>query len=1086
MSKPTLFFLYPIWLLAAQLLFFPPVICLAYSSAPNLTIEQGLSPYVHLEKADSLQKIQSLEQALIHTQHAQSLHKEAKEWVEYIDCYLRLSSLYQEMGRVERYESCLRLAIVEGEDYLGANHPRLGDLYAAKSDLLFTKEKYNRAKYFIKKSISIFICESEWEKYLWGKYLLAATLFHTKDYAGMECNLTEALASLEILEEEEDRLEFEAHILQLLGVLYDSRGEYNRALEISKEALPIYEKRADSSAIATTCNNIGAIFFSKNDYEQAINYLDYSIDICKKISGEYSTDCAETYANIGLAYLAQKEFTTTLEYLYKSLEITKNKKNDNPAIKNTIDCYNNLSQTYFDLGKYDTSYHFAQKALSLNQDVKNALHITHHLLSSYLQKKGDYEEALKLSKSAATLSIDKFGERHPRVAMNYKELAKIYYSLNQIDTALFYCQKALIAVSLQFNSTNIEDNPPITEVNNEGTFYKILEIKGELLQLAFQRENKNIALLISALNTFKLAIQSIDRMRQSFEAEASKHTLAENALPIYEKSIEVAIELSKWFETHPNNSGKTPEDYLKDAFLFAEKNKATILLEAIKESKALRFADIPETVLEQEKSLKRDIGFYERNLFEEKQKTTESPDSLKMSFWKTQIFELKREYQKLSDTLEEKYPDYYGLKYNIEVATVEDLQKQLAEKGETLLEYFVGEKNVYVFVITSSDIKIHSIQNNDTLKKHFEALLKTLKISPSKTKNKEKAYLAYLYSAHWIYKNLVQKVLPPENTVEDIGQLIVIPDGIMGYIPFEVLLMKYPDNTNGIHFELDYLDYLIEKYSISYAYSSSLLLEGLKAVEESNWHKKENYAGFAPVFSEQNEGNSDRKKGSCSVSELETLEESENEVKELGKKMEGIVFLKEQATKKNFMTYGTNKHVLHLATHACLSEADPMSNTIHFVNDYLFTSELFNIKLDVDLAILSACNTGSGILSPGEGIMSLSRGFLYAGCPSIITSLWSVNDKAAADIVINLHDNLLEGQSKHDALRSAKLQYIESVPNRLRAPYYWGAFVHVGNPKAIEWDFSSGNFGWIFGLIFIFSGAVLYLLKKRIGLRLRL
>ncbi|MGB1241938.1 MAG: CHAT domain-containing protein, partial [Chitinophagales bacterium] len=443
----------------------------------------------------------------------------------------------------------------------------------------------------------------------------------------------------------------------------------------------------------------------------------------------------------------------------------------------------------------------------------------------------------------------------------------------------------------------------------------------------------------------------------------------------------------------------------------------------------------------------------------------------------TQIFELQREYQKLSDTLENKYPDYYQLKYNIEVATVEDLQQQLIEKEETLLEYFVGKKNVYIFVITSTDIKIHTIPNNDTLKKHFEALLNTLKISPSKASNKKQAYLSYLYSAHWIYKNLVKKALPPKNTIEDIGQLIVIPDGIMGYIPFEVFLMEYPNNTDKILFDLNHLDYLIEEYSISYAYSSSLLLEGLQNEKESSWHKKENYVGFAPVFEQQENDSPKRKKGSCLASELEELEESEEEVKKLGKKMNGMVFLKEEATKENFMNYAPNKRILHLATHACLSQADPMSNTIHFVNDYLLTSELFNIRLDADLAILSACNTGSGILSPGEGIMSLSRGFLYAGCPSIITSLWSVNDKAAADIVLNLHDNLLEGQSKNDALRSAKLQYMESVPNRLRAPYFWGAFVHIGNPKPIEWNFPSKGFGWLIGFILVLSSIGFYLFK---------
>ena len=582
------------------------------------------------------------------------------------------------------------------------------------------------------------------------------------------------------------------------------------------------------------------------------------------------------------------------------------------------------------------------------------------------------------------------------------------------------------------------------------------------------------------MSSFELAIQVIDEMRRGFQAEESKHTLAANALSVYEKSIKAAIDLVNWHKKQNNDSSEISDIYLKKAFQFAEKNKATILLEAIKESKARLelFANIPSNILEREENLKRDMAFYERKLFEEKQKPKDKADGLKMSFWESKIFDLTQAYQGLTDTLEQDYPDYYHLKYTIEVASVEDVQEKLQENDGTLLEYFVGKEDVYVFVIDSDEIEVHSISNTLHLQKQFETLLQSLKVNPFQMENTEDVYLTYLKSAYWIYKNLVEDMLPPQKKEGEVGQLIVIPDGVMGYIPFETLLMEYPKDSSNINFSLDYQHYLIEEYSISYAYSTTLLLEGLAT---ENKTKEENYVGFAPVFERQNQMEADTIKvlGSCLVSELQTLEGSEREVEQLSEMMNGSRFLKKEASKQSFMKNGANGRILHLATHACLSQADPMFNTIHFINDYLSTYELFNIRLDVDLAILSACNTGSGTLIPGEGIMSLSRGFLYAGCPSMVTSLWNVSDNASVNIMLNLHANLFEGQSKSDALRSAKLQYLQNKPNRLSAPYFWATFVHIGNPNPISLQHNSLNLLCV--LFFAVSGVVgLYLVGRRV------
>lgn len=1062
MLKLTLFLLHPTRMLAA--LFFFTVSDFYLSAVPSNVqdshTEQIFSPFNYLAKADSLQKLKLFPEAEKYLLIAQSIFQKRQQWEDYIQCYVLLSSLYRESGWLEKNRQCLNSAMEEGKKYLSEEHKNLGLIYRYQGETLIYEGQFDSAIKYINKSENIFSSNRKWEDFSWSKYLIGYIHYLLGNYEYMGCALKEGMSVAKGIPKSEENIDLFAGLHHLQGVYYQLKGNFNEALKESQKALFFYKELEDSLSVGSIYNNIGAIFFDKSDYEQAINYLNQSIAITEKTAGRNSIHSAEIYANIGLAYLYQKDFGEALQYFDKSLEITKNKKDYNSSY-NTVVCYNNLSKTYYDLGKQDSSLYFAKKALAINQNTQTDLNITYEQMSAVYREQAKYKEALRLSQIALQISKEKLGERNPRVAINYKNLAEAYLGLNDMKTALSYCQKALRAVALKFEEEDVSFNPDIEDANDKNTFYEVLKLKGTILHQLFQKEKKDKRYLTDALSSFELAIEVIDNMRQDFQTEGSKHTLAANALPVYEKSIAVAIELSKLFDNQENDISTIETHYLKKAFSFAEKNKATILLEAIKEANALFFGNIPNEILTRENLLKRDMGFYERLLFEERQKSNEQPDTSKISLWSAKIFDLKADYQNLKDTLERFYPNYYNLKYDIEVASVEEIQEQLSEKEEILLEYFVGQRNVYVFVITANTIEVKSISNNEVLKKNLNTLMQSLKVNPFQTENKATSYAAYLSSAHWIYQNLVEKILPTNHSTDDIGQLIVIPDGILGYIPFEALLIESYEKSDKMNFGLQYLDYLIEDYSISYAYSSTLLLEGL-ATETKNRDDKEDYVGFAPVFEEQGKKMALRKNGSCLNSELQKLEASEWEVQQLGELMNGTVFLKEKATKENFIKNGGKGHILHLATHACLSEADPMFNTIHFVNNYLYTYELFNIRLDVDLAILSACNTGSGQLSPGEGIMSLSRGFLYSGCPSIVTSLWSVNDRAAAEIILNFHANLLEGQSKNDALRSAKLQYLDSEPNRFLAPYFWATFVHIGNPKPVE--FNSYFSFWVWGI----------------------
>jgi CHAT domain-containing protein len=191
------------------------------------------------------------------------------------------------------------------------------------------------------------------------------------------------------------------------------------------------------------------------------------------------------------------------------------------------------------------------------------------------------------------------------------------------------------------------------------------------------------------------------------------------------------------------------------------------------------------------------------------------------------------------------------------------------------------------------------------------------------------------------------------------------------------------------------------------------------------------------------------------------------------KYFDGESYFGEQASRKNFLKVVKDADIIHCSTHACLNEDDPMGNRIFFADDeFLTTEEIYLLDMNAKMAVLSACQTGLGHIHNGEGVISLARAFAYAGCSSITMSLWPVADEATAKLMILYYKNLNEGLTKSQALRHAKLEYIETQPKAKQHPYYWAAFVQVGDFSPIKDSKSKGMLFWMLcfgGLIVVAS-----------------
>lgn len=280
--------------------------------------------------------------------------------------------------------------------------------------------------------------------------------------------------------------------------------------------------------------------------------------------------------------------------------------------------------------------------------------------------------------------------------------------------------------------------------------------------------------------------------------------------------------------------------------------------------------------------------------------------------------------------------------------------------------------------------------------------------------------------------------------------LTIIADGEIEYLPLELTIKKKPEKM-----ELDYrgLAYLFRDFNINYAHSVALLFKDTNSDSVRHVH---NYVGFAPVYGDDID-NLLFAKADRFRSAMVPLEWNQKEADAVSVYLNGKAYLAEKATEGLFKNIAHNSRILHLAMHAFVDDEDPMYSKLVFTQDndsiedgFLHTFELYNMELNAELAVLSACETGYGKLVKGEGIMSLARGFSYAGVPSVVMSHWQVDDRSTSELMQLFYRNLSDGMTKDEALRQAKLEFLETTDVLRTHPYFWGSFVLLGDPSEIE------------------------------------
>lgn len=815
-----------------------------------------------------------------------------------------------------------------------------------------------------------------------------------------------------------------------MGVYYMHIGDYKRAIQIFTKAI---NSQPEDKRTFNSCGriyiNIGDCYQSIADYDAAILQLKNALFYLEEVQEDYQyPERASIKYLLGQCYQQKGDIEKAKNHFrsgIKTLDRWGNKPKYGEQIR--FDCLLSLAaiasdeEDYMQANQLISEASFIQDKFSLFQDFK-----TYELNGKIKEKQGLKKEALQFyfkAQEAAQKESDNSFDLY-MVANTIADIACLYSELGEPMKAQEYFQRSLYTISAEKLNLDPDINP-----SNESFAYsfeavQILGQKAKCIKKEYDK-TKNKEFLYTAYTSYQQAILLIQEVRHSIHERGSKEFLSEIFNPIYEGAIASAYEL---YQLEENNL------FIKQAFAFAENIKAINLLESINETSAKGIAGIPDSLLDKESELNIQIAYINRSIAEGKQDKNWSEE--KTEKLETELRGYKADYQELIDLFEKNYPRYHKLKFDTKLATIEEIQNDLAHASTCFLEYFFGSKKIYIFSITKDNYQLQELKKEAKINGSITELYNQINIEPS-GKTADENFQKFVSSAYTLYDKLIAPIMNPH-----VNELIIVPDDILGYIPFEVLIQSKPtpDQNSSAYKQLNYL---AKDYAISYNYSGTLMQYNKN--KKSSHKPRNDFIAFAPSFEGGPIGQRE-----CNDKVLFNLDCVSEEVTDINAIFEGELFMGPQANKSNFEKQAPEYKIIHLATHACVDKSLANNNKIYFTDDYLSNYDLYNLQLKSDLAVLSACNTGFGKLVRGEGLMSLSRGFVHAGCPSLLMSLWSVDDCSTSSLMIDFYKNLNEGLPKNEALAKAKKDFLLSADKLHSHPYFWAPFVQFGSTDAID------------------------------------
>ncbi|MEZ4990720.1 MAG: CHAT domain-containing protein [Saprospiraceae bacterium] len=874
----------------------------------------------------------------------------------------------------------------------------------------------------------------QWEKYIYCLAGLSLYYRVKEDFDSLEINnrlaFTEAKKYLE-----PGNYVYNATVSNL-GLVYSNvRQDYKKAIMHYKEALALFIKDDLQAGVrGSVLKNIGDIYLQQGDFQNALSYFQSALSAYRKTLStityekpNISFKVAEIYQGLARVYQYQKNYPQAKAYLLRMLEMMDN---NAKAFESSyyVYCYNNLAEVALQQSDLIAAQAYLDKALHLPTLSNQQKAEIDHLLSRINLRQAVWGKAKELALRA-------YG-RMPKT--KHVSLAEIRSTQADIEQASGHYKRALDfydqATTLLLPNTTFQlGNPISSEINilSPIDFIEILEAKAETFERLYQQEQRS-GWRDSILACYTSIAYLSDRLRQDYQSEASKIFLTQNTYAFYENGMRTAA--------LQYNSTRDPK-YLDELFFFSEKSKAALLLDEIKAKEAAGIYTIDPALLEQDYQLRVDINYYKK-LIDIEEKKGDKKEEKKWTDWNGVLLKLAQQREQIQEEIKAQYPNYAAFTHD-QIPELEKVRQQiLATPGSAMVSYFMGRKNSYALFISRDAVEIKNITNEEHLQQQIGQLRLLMKM------DRPDALVQFAFQSHVLYRELLDGF-----PLDPISKLIIVPDGPLCNLPFETLLRTKNKASSPREWP-----FLIKTTSISYAYSATVLLSQLRPPTFSSGA----ILTIAPIFKNQPQ---------------KYLAFSETPINAF-RKVKHQSLYEQEASVSGFLDHVHNFGLLYFSTHATAGDSLLNQPAIEFSDQSLYLSDLYTLNIPAQLAVLSACETGIGDRRKGEGVMSLARGFTYAGVPSVATTFWKVNEQTTYTIVDRFFFHLSQGLNKDEALQQAKIDYLHTCDDIRIAPYYWAGMIVIGNTDPFLFEENSFHPKLLLAL-FIFGLSASYLVRLK-------
>jgi CHAT domain-containing protein/Tfp pilus assembly protein PilF len=801
----------------------------------------------------------------------------------------------------------------------------------------------------------------------------------------------------------QDRSVF-ATTLNNIGSVYNISGKNAEALKYFNQALPIFQGLRNHLGEAATLNNIGSVYNLTGKDAEALKNFNQAL-LISRAAQDRATEAA-TLNNIGSVYNLIGDRQESLKYYYQALSLRKAVQ-DRSGEATTL---NSLGQSYDLIGDRQKALEHYNQALLIFRAAQNRSGEAAALnnIGLFYHSSGKNAEALKYFNQA--LPIFRGLRNRASEAAALHNLGAVYDSRGNIQKALEYLYRALSirrAIPDRLGEAATLHNIGAT-YKSTGNPQKALEYFNRSLSIFRELGNRlgeasalgGIGVVYDlsgekqeALDWYKQAIDKAESARSNVTIEEIKTGLSNQAIAAYKRA---SLILTR-FEQHI------------EAFNFTERARARTFLDQIGNIRLNPLKTSDTQLIKEEQALASELISLEQRRKYERSKPAAALNVGEIRSIEDQLADKQSKYEDLLMSLKLNNSEYVSLR-SIDTLTLPEVQQAL-DKDTTLLVYYVTAGKTLAFVISRDSFRAVGI------------LVKERELIEAITWFR---YFANLRKPHpETLKQLHDRLIAPVKQYINTTKVGIIPHGVLHYLPFAAL-------TDGQR-------YFGDDHTLFYLPSASVL----PFIQSKS---KPLGPRVLAIAQSRAEG-------------LASLPYADEEVETVANIFNTEAFTTGKTVKSEFMKRAGEYSIVHIAAHAELNTSSPLFSRIILAEDKndtgaLSVHEVYKLDLsETSLVVLSACETQLGAQSEGDDVVGLNRAFIYAGTPTVIASLWTVDDESTSHLMKAFYTHLKGGMSKAEALRAAQSDTRKKYPH----PYYWSAFVLAGDPGQTTSNNQPGN-----------------------------